>query len=298
MDYAVISYSHKNVGLENLYRYDIEPSALKGLDADYMILKTCNRIELYLCCGDPHDTVASLKRMGVGVDDEHDTFIGKDAARHALKVASGLESIVVGENEILGQFNKSFLEQMREGHMKRGLDKLLKKAVYTGRKARTETGISRGKRGTYSLAIDYLGRVYDGGEMAIIGSGDEARRFLNGFSVNHRINGIVMSRNPLNAKSLAENFGLKYGTLDDNKVEGYKFVFCAYKGNETITVNGAEYAVDISVPVVLSGKNVTGIEELRKLSAVREPDKEAEVRKCESVVEKELNEFLNRTRSS
>lgn len=266
MKYAAIVYSHKNIDSKELYNYDIPEQILeKKKNLEYVMLRTCNRIELYISSDNAEEDAKSLLKELYSYNPKYEkgmVYTGKGAVKHAFYVAAGLDSIVLGENEILGQVKSAYTDYMNNGKAGARLEKLFKNAVKAGKAVRNDTAINKGKTGIYSLAIDYMNKNYDGEEIAIVGSGEEARRFLKGFSTKRNLKGKVFSREIEHAKKLAVQYGMDYETFDINEIGKYKTVFCAYRSTEKFESKKAKLIVDISVPHVFEGKNVLHIEEL------------------------------------
>ena len=266
MKYAAIVYSHKNIDSNELYNYDIpEPILEKKKNLEYVMLRTCNRIELYISSDNAEEDAKSLLKELCNRNPKYEIgriYTGKEAVKHAFYVAAGLDSIVLGENEILGQVKSAYTDYINNGKAGTKLERLFNNAVKTGKVVRNDTAINKGKTGIYSLAIDYMNKNYDGEEIAIIGSGEEARRFLKGFSTKRNLKGKVFSREIEHAKKLAVQYGMDYGTFDINEIGKYKTLFCAYRSTEKFESEEAKLIIDISVPHVFEGKNVLHIEEL------------------------------------
>src|SRR3989338_4694274 len=104
------------------------PEALKTLRRfsgcqEAVILSTCNRVEIYASCEDPERTVPHMRdflasfydRDDLRFDDHCFIHLDKAAVRHILRVAAGLESMVVGENEILFQIKEAYRSASKEG---------------------------------------------------------------------------------------------------------------------------------------------------------------------------------------
>ncbi|MGC8533877.1 MAG: hypothetical protein ACP5MV_04620 [Candidatus Parvarchaeum sp.] len=297
MKYAAIVYSHKNIDSRELYDYDMPPSILeKKSNLEYMLLKTCNRIELYIGSDNAEEEAKSLFRELCSYHKRYEKggiYTGKEAIKHAFYVAAGLDSVVLGENEILGQVRSAYIDHMKNGKIEAKLEKLFNNAIKTGKRIRNETEINQGKMGIYSLAIDYIKRDYNNEEIAVIGSGEEARKFLNGFSNKGKVNGKIFSRDIEHAKKLAIIYGMNYGVFDADEIEKYKTVFCAYKSAEKFESKKPKLIVDISVPHVFEGKNVLHIEELAS-DAEKTLNKRKEAAKlAEKIILSKVDEFVD-----
>lgn len=160
MAIVVCGLSHKTVPLPVLEQVAFTPDALPKalvqlLDHEPIhegvILSTCNRTEIYASVHRFHPAVDAVGRFlsdttGVGQDKIASgmyTYYDEEAARHLYNVASGIDSMVVGEPQILGQVRESFRVAEQEGTVRRMLHQLFQRALNVGKRARTETAIAR-----------------------------------------------------------------------------------------------------------------------------------------------------------
>ncbi len=297
MKYAAIVYSHKNIDSKELYNYDIPDSLLENKkNLEYVLLKTCNRIELYIGSENAEEDAKSLLKELIDSNIRYEkgiTYTGKEAIKHAFYVAAGLDSIVLGENEILGQVKSAYTDCINGGKAGTRLEKLFRNVVKTGKKIRTDTKINEGKTGIYSLAIDYMDKNYNGEEIAVIGAGEEAGRFLNGFSTKRNLKGKIFSREIKHAKRLAIKYGMDYGTFDPGEIGRYKTVFCAYRSTERFESKEPKLIVDISVPHVFEGKNVLHIEELASMTEYTLNKRKEAANEAGKLVLSKVDEFID-----
>lgn len=147
------------------------------------IVQTCNRVEIYFSLVDFTDAVGSLLRLWsreVGVSEDiirqvAEIYHGKKALLHLLHLASGLESMVVGEDQILGQVRKAIVASKKAGTTSLLLEKVFMKAVNVGRRIRTETEINRGSVSISSTAVDLAEKNFGGLESTtafVVGAGE------------------------------------------------------------------------------------------------------------------------------
>lgn len=165
------------------------PIALKSLRtyvSHGIILSTCNRTEIYTVENEAYDTknagLAFLKVRSNSQEAEllkhiyH--FQGKKGAEHLFRVTSGLESMVVGEFEILGQVRDALETAEKTGMVNLPLRLLFNSAIGTGRRVRAETGISRNALSVSSVAVDFacsiLGNLADC-RMLVLGTGQAGK---------------------------------------------------------------------------------------------------------------------------
>lgn len=171
------------VDLEELYETLGELLTARGLFDEAVPLATCGRLELYCVASDPERAVKVLVRMmerrtGVGRDALRDhvyALRGDKAVRHLFRVASGLDSVVHGEAQILGQVREAARD--RRAVMTKGpiLHRLFEMALATGKKVRTETEIGRGAASLAGAALGMVQREMTSlasSTALVIGAGD------------------------------------------------------------------------------------------------------------------------------
>ncbi|MFI5361217.1 MAG: glutamyl-tRNA reductase [Elusimicrobiota bacterium] len=186
MKLVALSWSHRSTAgasREALAAVPVErvlaELRLRGV-AEAVAVSTCNRFEIYASGrpGDAPDSAALLDALaelaGTAVDAEVETRDGLDAARHLFSVASGLDSLVVGESEILAQLKGAYETAKAAGMTGKRLNVLFQRALYVGKKARTETGISSGSGSVPSVAVQLAESIFgrlDGKSALILGAG-------------------------------------------------------------------------------------------------------------------------------
>lgn len=158
--------------------------AVQGVE-ECAIVSTCNRVEIYIWGDD--DAGERLRRamnaphaLGGGHFDEH-LYLqsGEDAARHLFQVAGGLDSLVLGESEILGQVKTAIQHAREGGSAGRHLDELFRRAIACGKRARSETGISRGAQSVGAAAVELARQIFgslSGQTVLILGAGKMSAR--------------------------------------------------------------------------------------------------------------------------
>ena len=189
-----LTASHKNAGFDMLERLSAsaEHAATRLLDGHpavqgAVVVATCNRFEAYLDLDTPegdspvdavHDAVRAVGDVaGLEADELRTTFgfvHGNAVAEHLFAVASGLESVVVGEGEIAGQVRRSLERARHEGTTTPELERLFQRASQTSRRVKNETGIGGEGRSLVRLALDLAeSRITDwaGTRVLLVGTG-------------------------------------------------------------------------------------------------------------------------------
>lgn len=190
---------------------------------ELVILSTCNRTELYVASG--HHAFAELEAFlsevsGVSVDvfQRHVYRLADmDAARHLFEVAAGLDSLVIGEPQILGQIVRA-LELARGQNMAGAtLNRLFQAAIHAGKRVRTETHISRNPASVASLAASLAERVvYPIAEVqvVILGAGEMAELAVEALRKRGARKILVLNRTLERARALAERWGADIATFE------------------------------------------------------------------------------------
>lgn len=185
-----VGATHENASvpmLESLFFSD-ETEALKNFLSlesvkECVLLQTCNRVEVYSVLEEPTQGMQSLirswsKQVGVSQDiikQVTQKNHGREALLHLLHLTSGLKSMVVGEDQILGQVRKAFVNSKKAGGTGLLLEKVFMKAVNVGRRVRTETGINQGSVSISSAAVDLAEKELGGLKSAtafVVGAGE------------------------------------------------------------------------------------------------------------------------------
>jgi len=164
-----ISYKKASIPLLEALTFKEKEEALKNLSRlkfvkECVIIQTCNRAEVYVRIDGLEEGVATDELIGfwsqqvkVSRDiilEVADVFSGHDALYHLLSLAAGLESMVVGEDQILGQVRSAYLESKKLGTIDKFFDTLFMKAVNVGKRTRTETSLNEGFLSISSIAVD------------------------------------------------------------------------------------------------------------------------------------------------
>jgi glutamyl-tRNA reductase len=166
----VVGVSHRTAGVPLLERLTVAPDQTAALltrllaqeyVGEALVLSTCNRVEVYASVSAFHGGLADIgavlaERAGCSVNElaqhlyvSYDT----DAVRHAFRVAAGLDSMVVGEAQILGQLREAYSTATVYGTAGRLLHELLQQALRVGKRAHAETGIDRAGQSVVTAAL-------------------------------------------------------------------------------------------------------------------------------------------------
>lgn len=190
---VLVGTSHHDVTLEELDRLvAAEPGLAQRLcDANddiagAVVLATCNRFEIYLDLARFHDAVDATTAQiaeSAGLDhafvvDAMRVVVGTSVAQHLFSVASGLESMVVGEDEIAGQVRLALATAQREGTTTPSLERLLQRALATSKSVTSSTGLGAAGRSVVSVGLDVVEQRHgpvSGMSALVLGTGSYAR---------------------------------------------------------------------------------------------------------------------------
>ena len=291
-------------GLDEIY------STLSGAAPGLVVLSTCNRVELYWYGEEVEGVVSMISEFFInktGMDPLECAAIlhGDDVVRHLFRVASGIESLMVGENEILAQVRQAAEEAARRGTLDPYLRLLFHRAVVAGKRARRETRISAGAVSiplvAARLASEEMGGL-EGRTVVIVGAGEAAAIMAEAVAKQKPGRLIVVNRTPGKAKRLAEMLDAEWGGLDMlPKLLGEADVILVAVSGPVLSRDMLDlYArqgllvIDISMPPAVEGSSRVStrwIDDLKPIAEKNRRLREAEIPRVERIVEEEVQLF-------
>jgi glutamyl-tRNA reductase len=226
MHIVVVGLSHHTAPVEIRERLAFAPTAMEkplqqmmGLPAvaEALIVSTCNRVELYAATKEPDTAIASLRRFvadfhGVVLEDVEQHLYdsqGEEAIRHLFRVASSLDSMIIGEPQILGQIKTAYgyaVEFKTAGLI---LNRFLHKAFSVAKRVRTETGIASNAVSVSFAAVELARKIFDRIDdkaVMIIGAGEMCELAARHFVSNGVSRVLVTNRTFERAEKLAAEF--------------------------------------------------------------------------------------------
>jgi glutamyl-tRNA reductase len=220
-----------------------------------LILETCHRVEAYIATPDEPGSVVLSAELPEGGR----ALTGEDAVRHAVTVAVGRDSVVVGEDQILHQLRATVDAARAEEGLAPGLERLFALALQAGRRARSwQPGPRRSLADVAVASIERLGGGVRGRDVLVVGAGRMGRLSARaaraaGASV------AVANRTPEAAESLAASLGARVESFDAGaRIGGFAGVIVALAGpwpvgpstRDTLAASGT-VVVDLSVPAAV-----------------------------------------------
>ena len=185
------------------------------------IISTCNRTELYFATEEPQyaaDWFAEYHRMAL-----HDlapylyTFPQRDAVRHVFRVASGLDSMVIGEPQILGQVKDAVRQAEQAGTLGTTLHKLFQRTFSVAKEVRSTTAIGANTVSMAAAAVHLSERIFERvseQRVLFVGAGEMIELCAAHFGGERPKKMTIANRTPARAKALAERFGADVLRLD------------------------------------------------------------------------------------
>ncbi len=285
------------------------------------ILSTCNRSELYL--GGDGDTQAAARRFLAewhGLDQAAlapHLYVEEDlqAARHLLRVACGIDSLVVGESQILSQVRQALETAQRQGAARGLLNELFQRALHTGKRARTETDIGRGRLSISTAAVELAGQVFSDLSTCsalLLGAGEMSELTAQYLVDNQVSRWWVANRTVARAEELARRFGgnavpfadfpnyLSEADIVISSTAAPRFVLGPQELRGAMRRRRGRplFLIDIAVPRDIDPKvrdidNVFlfDIDDLGQVVANNRQEREQEIRRVEGLIDEELSGF-------
>jgi glutamyl-tRNA reductase len=304
-------------------------AAMPGV-AECMIVSTCNRVEILAAVEDADVQVSSFLASHFGVEsvvlnphlyEYHD----KDAVSHLFRMAASLDSMVVGEPQILGQVKEAFAVARAAGTVGGELEHLLQSAFSAAKKARSETGIGSNSVSIASVAVELARKIFgslNGRTVFLVGAGkmsELAARHL----LQQGVGGIMVSnRTAERARRMAEEFE---GRVKPQVVDFSQLYEAAANADIVISSTGAPHPIfrrehgqrflharknrpmffiDIAVPRdvdpemnKLDGIFVYDIDDLQQVAAAHMEERGRQALDAESIIAAEVERFHQRQRT-
>ncbi|HAM70588.1 MAG TPA: glutamyl-tRNA reductase [Verrucomicrobiales bacterium] len=189
-----------------------------GLAEEAVILSTCNRVELYAASPrDPAEAMEALRRFlllerGIQEGMEAEVYVhpAPRSVEHLFKVASGLDSMVLGETEILGQLKKAYDLALQHRHTGGRLNKTFQRAFNVAKQIRTETNIQRGSISVASVSVELAEKIFErltDRDVMVIGAGDTSEKVARALLSRGARSLLVSNRSFDRAEALAKELG-------------------------------------------------------------------------------------------
>ncbi len=291
-----------------------------------MILSTCNRVELLVSHNglEPQlpGFLAEHFRLDRSLLEPHlYRYQDEEAVRHMFRVAASLDSMVVGEAQILGQVKQSWNVAREMGAVKGPLDKLLQGAFSAAKRVRTETEIGSSSVSIASVAVDLARRIFgslDGKKVLIVGAGKMSELAARHLMQHGADSMMVANRTYERAVQLAEQFlgeAIRFEELHARAHEADIIITSTGSAGQILGVEQAQeilrrrknqpvFVIDIAVPRDvdpavnrLEGIFLYDIDDLQSVAASHQVDRGREAARAEAIITEETERFRRRIRT-
>ncbi len=291
--------------------------------SEVVALSTCNRIEIFYVCKD-HKAASSWLRAHLAafhhipvsyIEKVMKEYHCDEAVRHLFRVVAGMESMVFGEHEILGQVREAYFECMKKAATDSYLNRLFQQAISTGKKVRSGTGIGRGGVSIASIAVEKMLELY--GTLAdkhilIVGMGTMGIRALKRIRYEPLRHLTICNRNEERAIRFAQRFGIDHIRFEEltDKIPLFDIVLTATAATEPIITASALQSiprkrdkelliVDIGTPAnvekptgSIRGVRLVCIDDLREIAERRLLERKKELDAINEIIEEQVREFI------
>ena len=275
------------------------------------VLMTCNRVEVYVVSPKGSKVLFNFAKMMKVPNLIVDFLDHEESMRHLMRLTSGLESMIVGEDQILGQVKDLYNLAKKTGTTGKMLDTVFSKSIQVGKRVRNETGINRGSVSIGSAAVELAEDVLvslEGKTVMIIGAGEMGSLVARALA-NKNIKAIyVANRTFERAETLAcelNGEAIKYELIDDYIKESDVVISATAAPHMVITKEMMECAmqehkgeillIDIANPRDIDettneveGVGLFNIDSLKKISEKNLERRKSEMFKVENIIDEEL----------
>ena len=339
MHIGVLGLNHRTAPVELREQLAFQtqelPQALEAIRQtlripECVILSTCNRVELYTLLPELDGHAGRLKSF---LADFHDLsldclgdrlywYLQPDSVRHLFRVAAGLESMVVGESEILGQVREAYSQAVSCETVGPVFHRLFQTAIRTGKEVRNKTRIGQGAVSVSSVAVELARRIFQSLEtkrVLILGAGQMGEATLQCLKAQGVGSVLVANRSLESASALAQAFDGQAILLEElesaliqadimiSSTAADHFILRQPQVRAVMTARRQRplFLIDISVPRNLDPRigeleNVYlyDIDDLEGIACANRRMRLNEVNACAQIVESQLQGFLGRLNGS
>jgi glutamyl-tRNA reductase len=296
-----------------------------GVADEAVILSTCNRVEIYAATPlDPPGAFTALQEFLVSCHDYRDPLTDElyrlsepQSVHHLFKVACGLDSMVLGETEILGQLKKAYDLALKGGHTGGRLNKAFQRAFNVAKHIRTETNIQRGSVSVGSVAAELAEKIFSrlsDRDVLVIGAGDTSEKTARALLSRGARSILVSNRSHDKAVALAaelsgravpfEDWAAEFGNIDivisSTSAPHYILDRARLEPLMKLRRNRPLLLVDIAVPRdiepevnFLENVYLYNIDDLQAIADDSLKQRQEEVAQCEQIIREKAQALLS-----
>jgi glutamyl-tRNA reductase len=334
----LVGASHRTAPVELRERLDFSSRGLEEAvralaqrtsTREAVVVSTCNRAELYVACQDPSGTgedllafLSDFHRLPADEIRPHlYTHLDRDAARHLFRVSSGLDSLVVGEPQILGQIKDAYNVAATVESAGPLLNKLFTWAFGVGKRVRSETALAEGAVSVSFAAVSLARKIFGnlaGCRVLVIGAGEMGRLTALHLKTQGVASIIITSRTLAHAQELATAVGGGVAPWEHLQQSlGESDIVITSTGSASTILSKAQvraampssrsrplFIIDIAVPRDVDPRAgeieqvfLYNIDDLQAIVRENLERRGAEVGRAEQIVEEEVQKFTSWQRS-
>ena len=334
MKLQLLGVNHKTAPVEVRERlaipeWRLEEATRKLFDhpgvTECVVLSTCNRVEFAVCSeagSDLHDFIHDYLKADLSQLREHlYEYTGDDAVRHIFRVAASLDSMVVGEPQVLGQVKQSYLIAKAVGAVQSNLESLLSRAFAVAKRVRTETAIGSSAVSVASVAVELAKKIFgslQGRNVYVVGAGKMSELAARHLRSHGAASIFVSNRTHERALQMADkvngsaiHFDQLYETADQADIvitsTGAPHAIFRREHGELFMhrrKNRPMFFIDIAVPrdvdaamSQVDGIFVYDIDDLQQVVEANVSDRGREAQRAELLIEEEVVRFRRRAQT-
>jgi len=328
---VAVGINHTSSSVSLRERFAVTTDAIPELSgllrdrvAEAFALSTCNRVELYAVCGHEssgadvlRDVLASYGNLPIATVRQASYAYGHESAvRHLFRVSAGLDSMVLGENEILGQVRRALGAAREAGMTGPILDRLGDAALACGKRVRTLTTLGRNAESVTTVGLRMLARVrggLDGAHVVVLGAGETASQVIQQLVCVDGARVTVVNRTPAHALALATSpnvTALPWDDLPASLATADVVIGCTASPAPLLYASTLSHAretsdrglvcLDFGVPrdidpsvASLPGVTLIDVDRLREELTVRDAERTREVARAEAIVSDEVERYMD-----
>ena len=325
MTFICVGLSHKQAPIAVRERLAVSAEALpdrvrqlKALPGvrEALLISTCNRLEIFAIADEKNAGADILSALGPVAAPHAVCRFDEEAARHLFRVAASLDSMVVGEAQILGQVKEAAALAQEAGTLGPELSRALARALSAAKRVRTETEIARGAVSVSSIAVQLAHKLLgnlEGRSILLLGAGEMAQLAARELKSQGASELLVANRSPARAEELAREISGVPVSLEElpSLLERADVAICSTGATHFVITRELMqralkarryrpiFLVDLTLPRnvdpaanELEGVYVYDMDDLENAAAQNRNLREAHLGKAEAIVEEELRAFF------
>ncbi|MFK5881949.1 MAG: glutamyl-tRNA reductase [Sulfurospirillum sp.] len=328
MHYLTISFTHKNTDITIRERLSLTDEKKRSLFQERLnnfehtnesiVLSTCNRVEIILSVANCENTIDKVflelsKISGVPkneLESRGDIYEDNSAIHHLFSVISSLDSLVIGETQIVGQLKDAYKFSYEKGFCDQKLSRAMHHAFKCAASVRSNTDISKNSISISSVAVTKAKEIFGnlGGLTALVVGAGEMGRLAAKHLIANGVNVIILNRNMNRAEKLANELGEMATVASFSKlneyINRYRLLFSATGAPHTIIsediVEAKEFDrhwFDIAIPrdieaIEMKNLYIYAVDDLKEVVSNNIAQREKQAKTAYSIISKSTMEFF------